>query len=236
MKLRFGRILVLLAGLSAAMFASSVQGQVDTNSYFFIAHAAPGRMHVSGGNPAFPIDIKLNGTCIVKGESFGDILGPFTAPAGTFSFEVSVANSVNPCSNPTIFTGSNPFSAGVTYLGVLTLDSSNNLEGQIFTADLSSVRVGTSRLLVANATQEDLTASLTQGKLTQTATVKKATLANFNPGAAFSTASITSGGTTETGPVFVSLLSRNVYFFVIAGSTSNSSIQLLGPKAIWDVF
>lgn len=236
MKLRFGRTLVLFAGLSVAMFASSVQGQVDTNSYFFIAHAAPGRMHVSGGNPAFPIDIKLNGTCIVKGESFGDILGPFTAAAGTFSFEISVANSLDPCSNPTIFSARNPSSAAVTYLGVLTLNSSNQLEGQVFSLDLAPVPADRSRLLVANATQEDLTAVLTQGTTTQMATIAKGSLANFDPGAGLGTATITSGSTTETGPVNVSLQPRNANIVVLAGSTSNHSIQLLGPKVIPGVF
>lgn len=236
MKLRFGRILVLLAGLSAAMFVNSAQGQVDTNTYLFVAHAASGRTHIPGGNPAFPIDIKLNGVCISKGQTYGEIRGPFTAPAGTLSFEVSVANSVDPCSNPTIFSGSNPFSAGTTYLGILTLDSSDNLMGQIYPADLASIPATKSRLIVANASQQDLSAVLTIGTFSQTASIPKSSVMNFLPAAGLYTATITSGGKTQTGPIDVTLQQRNASFYVLTGSTSNGTVQIIGPKVIWGVF
>jgi Domain of unknown function (DUF4397) len=236
MKFRFGRILVLLAGLSAVMFVSTAQSHADTNSYLFIAHAAPGRAFNSTGNPALPIDVSLNGTCILKGFSFGDIVGPVTAPAGSWSFTVSVANAVSPCSNPTIFSGTFSFTAGVTYVGVLSLNGSNQLQGQLFQANLSSIPSDRARLLVVNATLESQNAVLTKGTQTQTATVAANSLATFLPATGMYTGTITSGGVTETGPVDISLQQRNAYIYVIAGSTSNTSVQLLGPKIIYDVF
>ena len=237
MKLRFGRTLILLVGLSAAMFAFSAQGQivVDPNAYLYIAHAASGRQFASGGNPALPLDIKVNGVCISKGQSFGDIRGPYAAPGASWTFDVSLADSLNPCGNPTLASVTKTFSAGTTYVGVLTLNGSNQLEGLFYTADLSSVQTGRSRLLVANATQSSLTAVLKQGTTTLSSTVAAGALGSFLPPTGMWMASVESGTTTVAGPIDVTLLPKNVNIFVFAGSTS-STVQLLGPKVIYSVF
>ncbi|MBV8438011.1 MAG: DUF4397 domain-containing protein [Silvibacterium sp.] len=238
MKLRFGRTLLLLIGLGAVMVTSSAQGQVavDPNAYLYIAHAAAGRQFVSGGNPALPVDIKVNGVCVSKGQSFGEIRGPYAAPAGSWAFDLSLADSLNPCGNPTIASVTKTFSAGTTYVGVLNFIGSNQLDSVFFTADLSSVMTGRSRLLVINATHDTLTAVLKNATLTQTATLTPNALGNFLPSAGMYSASVESGATTVAGPINVTLLPRNVQIFVFAGSTSNNSVQLLGPKVIWDVF
>ena len=234
MKLNLGRTLMLLLGLSAAIFGSSAQAQVDPNSYFYLAHAASGRQY-DGGNPVFPLDISLNGVCISKGQSFGEIRGPFSAPAASFTFVFSAANSLDPCSNPALYSFTRSTSAGTTYVAALTLNGSNALTSLVSTANLSTVGAKKSRLVVVNATQNSLTATL-KGSTTQTAPIAASSFSTFLPPAGMYAASISSGATTETGPVNVNLLQNNVYIFVVAGSTSNSSIQLFGPKPIWDAF
>ena len=53
---------------------------------------------------------------------------------------------------------------------------------------------------------------------------------------AFSSIYSTGTNTLQAGPVSIQTLKRNVYVYVLAGSTANGSVQLLGPKIVWGVF
>lgn len=214
----------------------------DTNAYLYLVHAASGRDLSASTNPEFPIDISANGTCIAKGLSFGDVRGPFAAPAGAVAFNISKANSVNPCSEPAIFIAETPLAASATYVGVVSLDASNNVSGQIFEADLSPLAIGQTRALVINATQDSLSATVTPDPRTDGSggqfNVAPGTLGEAVPPGGVQYTSIYSGGTNtlEAGPIMIETLARNVYIYVFAGSSSNGSVQLIGPKVIRGVF
>lgn len=214
----------------------------DTNAYLYLVHTISGRDVSSNTNPEFPIDISANGTCIAMGLSFGDIRGPFTAPAGTVAFQISMANSENPCSEPAVFTASSPMAAAGTYVGVVSLDASNNVRGQLFQADLSPLAVEQTRALVINATQNSLSATVTPDPRTDGSggqfNVAPGTLGEAQPRAGVQYTSVYSGGTNtlEYGPMMIETLPRNVYIYVFAGSASNGSVQLIGPKVIRGVF
>jgi len=93
MKLNLGRTFMLTLAVGGAMLTGPAQAQAQT--YLYIAHAASGRNVSATANPAMPVDVSVNSNCIEKGLSFGDINGPFTGPAGTFTFKVTMANTVN---------------------------------------------------------------------------------------------------------------------------------------------
>lgn len=240
MKLRLTPIIMSIFALGSAGFASSAQAQ-DSNSYLYIAHAASGRNVSSTANPAFPVDIKMNDTCIVTGESFGDIRGPFSGTAGTFNFVISTANSATPCSNPAIFTAAVSVTAGNTYLGVITLNTANNIVGVTYPINLSAIPAGQARVLVANAALQNLTATLAEdpsGAPEGSLSVPAGHALEGAPPVGLLTTSIWLEGTTtlETGPARVQVEARNMYLYVLAGSATNNSVQLIGPKVIRDVF
>ena len=132
----------------------------DSNTYLYLAHAAPGRNISSSTNPEFPIDVSENGTCIAQGLSFGEIRGPFTVPAGTISFRISKANADTPCAEPAVFTANPRTTAGAAYVGAISLNTSNNITGRLYKADLSPVAVGWARALIVNATNQNLSATV----------------------------------------------------------------------------
>jgi hypothetical protein len=226
----------MLAGLTHSALAQ------DSNTYLYIAHAAPGRNVSSTTNPEFPVDISANGTCIAEGLSFGEIRGPFAIPADTIAFQISQANVVAPCSGPAIFTASAPLAAAVTYVGVVSLDASNDVIGQLYPADLSPTAVGQTKALVINATLQSLSATVTPEPKTDGSggqfNVAPGSLGVAVPRTGVNYTSIYLGGTNtlEAGPISIETLARNVYIYVFAGSATNGSVQLVGPKAIRGVF
>lgn len=237
MRMILSRMSALVILSCSTIFLGSAGAQ-DTNTYLYIAHAAPGRNISATANPAYPIDISANGVCIVKGEAFGQIVGPFTGPAAAYTFAVSVANTGTPCSNPPVFTAPNvSLAAGTTYFGVVTLDASNNVTGQIYPADFSSIPAGQSRVVIANATGQNLTATL-RHKADMNVDIAAGSIDEATATSGRYSGSIFLQGTDtrEAGPVSIDAMSRDLYFYVLAGDASNNSVQIIGPKVIKDVF
>lgn len=235
------RFLAPVLCLCSAMLASSAFAQ-SNDTYLYIVHAAPGRAVSSSTNPELPVDVQVNGQfCIVKGEAFGEIKGPFSAPAGTFSFKVSPANTGFPCTNAPIYQVTTNLTAGQTYFGALQVNGAHQIVGTILTADLSPVPEGQSRVVVANLSNTSLTASLTAASNNETNSL------DFVAPGAFQTAMAPSGQYTGSiyvagtpnkiiGPVSANLMPRDYYVYFLTGSTTNGSVQIVGPKAIRDVF
>jgi hypothetical protein len=239
MKSPLGRSITFIVALGSFMFACSAVAQ--SNTYLYIAHAAPGRTLSSTTSPDLPVDISIDGKCIVQGETFGEIRGPFSGTGGTFDFKVSTANTAAPCSNPAIFTATGTFAADTSYLGILTFDASNSIIGQIYPINLAPVAAGQGHLLIANATQQNLSAEIYLSPSGATASGLVVPASTIAPGVApagLYTAKVFLQGpnTWETGPVNVQIESRNLYLYVLAGSATNNSVQVVGPKVIRDVY
>jgi len=237
MRMTFARMFPLVV-LTCSVFFLGSAGAQDTNTYLYIAQAASGRNISPTGNPAYPIDVSANGVCIVKGEAFGQIVGPFTGPATSYTFNVSVANTQTPCSNAPVFTASHiSLAAGTTYFGIVALDAGNNVTGQIYAADFSSIPAGQSRIVIANAAEQNLTATLSHHQSLSVdiaaGSIQEATI----PSGRYSGSVFLQGTETlEAGPESIDAMSRDLYFYVLGGSASNSSVQIIGPKVIKDVF
>lgn len=217
----------LFAVLGSAILVASAEGQ---NAYLYLAHAAPGRNISSTTNPVYPVDFSVDGLCLAKGVAFGEIAGPLTGAAGTYTLTITAANSAFPCIGAPLFTASVPLAAGTTYIGVLTLDASNKPVGQLYTANLTPIASGLGRLEVINATVDALGATLSgAGPFS----VSPGTLRDFTPGAGLYTSTILDvGNNVLVGPVNVQIEQRDSYIYVWAGSTANNSVQVVGPKVI----
>jgi len=232
---------VVAIALGSGLFTASGLGQ-DNNTYLYLVHAASGRNSSPTAHPEIPVDISINGSCVVKGISFGEIRGPYSAPAGAFTFQVSTANSIAPCANAAIFSANSPMSAATTYLGVISLDASNALSGQLYPLDLSSIAAGTAKAFVVNATTQNLSATVTSMPTTDGSggqfSVPAETLKIASPplGVNYTSIYIDQTNTLEAGPVQIETLGRNAYIYVFAGSASNGTVQLVGPKVIHGVY
>ena len=215
----------------------------DSNAYLYIAHAAIGRNISSTTNPAYPVDISIGGHCIVQGLSLGEIRGPFTEPAASYAIKVSIADSLNPCGNPALFSPEITLAAGTTSMGIVTLNNTDSVSGKIFTVDLAPVAVRQARVILANTTSDNLAVHFVDTDKVSLAAEMSQNIAagavvTLALGADEYRATITAEGSTmvETGPMEFQVGSRNVYVIVLAGSIANQSIQFIGPQVIRDSF
>ena len=240
---------VLLVVLGSALITSSALAQ-DPNAYLYIAHAASGRAVSSTTNPALPIDVNVNGVCIAKGISYGEIQGPFSGPAGTYSFWFTNANSAFPCTGSIVFAAQMGLSAGTTYYGALYVNASHGVFGAIFGADLSPVSPGQARVVVINTTQDTLSATMgsmgmgddmrhhnamrnAPSMTNSSLQIPAGTLQEASIPAGIYQGSVTNtSGTVLTGPLTEEFTQRNVYLLVLGGSTANQSVQVIGPKVV----
>jgi len=232
---------LLATALGSGLIAATSHAQ-DTNAYLYLVHAASGRNFSQTANPELPVDISINGTCVIKGITFGEIRGPYTAPAGTSNFIVSKANSLTPCSNPAIFAAPGGMSAGNAYLGAIMLNGSNALTGNIYPLDVSSLPPGVARAIVLNTTTQNLSATVTGMPTTDGSggqfSVPAGTLRETAPpvGVYYTSVYLDQTDMLQAGPVQIESLARNAYIYVFAGSAANGTVQLIGPKVIHGVF
>jgi hypothetical protein len=239
--MKFSRVLPPVVCLCMALFAGAANAQ-SNDTFLYFVHGASGRSVSSSANPAYPVDVLVNGQfCIVQGAAFGDIKGPFTAAAGNFSFKVSVASTSSPCGNPAIYEVSTALTAGQTYFGVFNVTPNGKFYTSLVTADYSTIAAGQSRVVIANYTDKTLSASLTAESNNETNSL------NYIAPGTFQTAVAPSGkysggiyvaGTQNLvlGPLSANLQSRDYSIYFLSGSVANSSVQLIGPKTIKNVF
>jgi hypothetical protein len=239
--MKFGRLIAPTVCLCSALFAASANAQTN-DTYLYIVDGVSGANVAAGANPAYPIDILINGQfCIVQGASFGEVKGPFTAPAGSFSFKVSVANTGYPCSNPSLYEVTTNLAAGQTNFGVITTAAYGHLYAELIPADFSAIPAGQSRVVIANYTDKSLTASLTATSNNQTNSLSYIAPGSYQTAAApsggYTGAIYVAGTQTEVlGPISANLESRNFSLYVLTGFVANNSVQLIGPKTIKNVF
>jgi len=155
--------------------------------------------------------------------------------------KVSVADAANPCSAASVFSAAVGLAAGSTSMGLISVNSAHQISGKIFSVDLSAVPVGQGRIIVANTTPENLNGSITAGDGIPApggagfaaGTVRVVSVARGE----YSAAIYPQGSSAvATGPLEFEVVSRNVYLFVLAGSTANGSVQFIGPHVIRNVF
>ena len=240
MKFRLKTSIPILVALTCAGLSHPANA-VDSNAYVYIAHAAAGRNISSTTNPEYPVDIAMGGHCVAQGLSFGEIRGPFTQPAGNYTVRMSVANAVNPCGGAAVFSATVALAAGSTSMGMIEVNSAHQVMGQLLAVDLSAVPVGRGRLIVANVSPNNLTGVLTVGDSNSSPISQNfaaGTVTEVLPGGGEYSATVYPEGssTAASGPIELNLVSRNVYLVVLAGSTSNGSVQIIGPQVIRGVF
>ena len=174
MKLR-PRVVLQLATLC---FVLGVYGMAADNAYLYIVHGVPGRDIADNLNPGFPVDVLINGDCMVRGLTFSNIVGPYSFAAGTYEIQVSESNSLAPCTNAPVITSQATLNAGASVSAVAAI-SGGQATVLTFPDDLAPVAPGKARFVFAQAADAPaLQATLTQLDVTN----PKTFMITANPG------------------------------------------------------
>ena len=96
-------------GMSAAIVAASFSASTVVAATVYVGHGIPGEdaesaLGLSPGtlDPSLPVDVVVNGNCLLTGFTLGEFAGPLTLDAGTYTVSVHPADSVTPCSTPAV--------------------------------------------------------------------------------------------------------------------------------------
>ncbi len=232
------RIVLHLAALFVVLAAYSFAAD---DAYLYIIHAIPGRNVASNLNPGLPIDILVNGkSCLVRGLTFGNTSGPLTLAPAQYQVQISLANTLAPCTNPAVIDSSVTLSSGQNTSAVATL-----LAGQAtllqFPVNLAPIAVGSARFVLVNSADAPaLTATLTQ----QDVPKPKIFSLKANPGAQAGTTIPTgvylvqvsaTGTSTILTSQKITLADQSATFSYASGSATNNTVDLVN-RVIRDVF
>lgn len=100
--------LLPIAALALA-FSALASAQVSLR----VVHGIPGRDIAPTVDPDLPVDILVNdAVCLASGFPFGESIGPFSLPGGTYNVKVSLANTLEPCSGDAVIDADVPLNDG----------------------------------------------------------------------------------------------------------------------------
>lgn len=80
------------------------------NATVYVVHGIDGRD--LGAAKDLPVDVAVNGACLLKGFTFKGIAGPLALPPGDYAIAISLANPAAPCGNAAVISATVPFGAG----------------------------------------------------------------------------------------------------------------------------
>lgn len=237
MKLRT-RVTLQLAALFLALGASAF---ADSAAYLYIVHGIPGRDIADNLNPGLPVDILVNGkSCLIHGLTFGNTSGPFTLAAGTYDVQISMANTLAPCTNAVVIDSQVTLTAGENASAVAAISGTQPALLQ-FTDKLGPVVPGNARFVLNNSADAPaLQATLTQVDVknpqTFTGSADPDTQTAIPVPAGSYLVQITAvGSTTVLTSEQISLPDQSVTYSYACGEAVNNSVGLVN-RTIRDVF
>jgi Domain of unknown function (DUF4397) len=217
---------LLCPALNTAMFAAD-------NAYLYLLQGIPGRDFSAATDPVFPVDIQINGDnvdiCYEHGLTYGDIAGPLTLAPGSYELEISVADSLAPCSNTPFLEKTIALGAGKNVSAVVALNQAKAPTLLTFTNNFAAVTAGDVRVLLAQAVDAPTLTVVLQNKTTLTTTthaVKSGALLDVTLPAAEYSVTVNQGTTTLVSSSLFSLDSQSVLLLYAVGGASNSTVTL----------
>jgi Domain of unknown function (DUF4397) len=217
---------LLCPAMSTAMFAAD-------NAYLYLLQGIPGRDFSAATDPVFPVDIQINGDnvdiCYERGLTYGDIAGPLTLAPGSYELEISVADSLAPCSNTPFLEKTIALGAGKNVSAVVALNQAKAPTLLTFTNNFAAVAAGNVRVLLAQAVDAPTLTVLLQNKTTlktNTYTVESGALRDVTLPAAEYSVTVLQGTTTLVSSALFSLDSQSVLLLYAVGGASNGTVTL----------
>ncbi|MGC1490404.1 MAG: DUF4397 domain-containing protein, partial [Candidatus Acidiferrum sp.] len=213
----------------------------ESNAYLYVVHGIPGRDIADNLNPGLPIDILINGkSCLVRGLTFGNTSGPFTLAAGTYDVQISMSNTLAPCTNAVVIDSQVTLTPGENLSAVAAINATQPALLQFIDA-LSPVVPGNARFVLANSADAPaLQATLTQvgvkAPQTFTGSADPDTQTAIPVQAGTYLVQITAvGSTTVLTSQQISLADQSVTYSYACGEALNNTVGLVN-RAIRDVF
>jgi len=204
-------------------------------------HGIPGRDLADNFNPGLPVDVLINGkSCLIHGLTFGNTSGPFTLAAGTYDVQISLANTLAPCTNAVMIDSQVILTAGESVSAVAAISGTEPVL-QVFTDDLLPVAPGNGRFVLINSADAPaLQATLTQVgvKNPKTFTVSAspdAQAAIGVPAGNYLVQITAAGSTTVLTSEQINLADQSVTLSYASGEALNNSVGLVN-RVIRDVF
>jgi len=235
MKLRSRLVLQLALWLALGAFSFGAD-----SAYLYVVHGIPGRDIAATANPGLPIDILIDGNCMVRGFTFTSTAGPYTLAPGSYNVQVSWANTLAPCTNLTEFATEATLGAGASATIVAAL-----VDGQPellqFANNLTPVPAGSARFVfVQSAEAPALQATLTQVnvKSPQTFTVTAqpdAQAAIYVPAGEYLVQVTANDSTTVLASEEIGLPDQSASFVYATGEAANGFVALIN-RTVRDVF
>lgn len=237
MKLRTGvalQIATLFLALGVSAFA-------DSAAYLYIVHGIPGRDISDNLNPGLPVDVLINGkSCLARGLTFGNTSGPLTFFAGTYDVQISLANTLEPCTNAAVIDSQLTLASGENVSAVIALSGGQPALLQ-FVDKLTPVAPGNARFVFVNAADAPpLQATLTQlfvknpKTFTVTANPDAQQVVSV-PAGTYLVRVAGAGSTTVLASEQIGLADQSATFAYAGGEAANNSVGLLN-RSIRDVF
>ena len=101
-----------------------------------------------GVDPALPVDVSVNGTCLLTAFEFGGIAGPVEVDAGGYDVEIRLADSENPCQGALALSQSVTLALGENASAVAHYTTEGSISLSKFTNDVRSTADGQTRVIV----------------------------------------------------------------------------------------
>jgi hypothetical protein len=112
----------------------------------FVIHGIPGiDLNL---DPELPVDIAVDGGCLLQNFKFAEIAGPLSLPAGTYNIQIKLADAANPCGGTTVIEADVPFEANEKCTVIAHLTEDGGITASKFTHDLSGIKRNKARILM----------------------------------------------------------------------------------------
>jgi uncharacterized protein DUF4397 len=218
--------------LATLCFVLAAYGFAADNAYLYIVHGIPGLDIASNVSPAFPVDVLISGVCVPRNLAFDIVSGPYSFSPGTYAVQVSDANTLAPCTNPTIIDSQVTLSAGKSVSAVLTIGGGQPTLLQ-FSDDLPAVTAGYARFTFVQAAEAGtLEATLTQPNVSNPKSYTVTAAAGSQQGikvpeGTYLVQVFVSGGSTVLASETILLAKQSAGFAYAVGEAANSSLELI---------
>jgi hypothetical protein len=231
----FKKLTILAVLLSLFVLPTSVAADSHNPAQVYVIHGVPGKDVSPDLDPALPVDVSVDGACVLEGFEFEDVAGPLPLPAGSYEIAISLADEDDPCSGPVaIGPATVPFEAGENATVIAHLTEDGTPTASKFVNDLSEIRRKKARVAVRHTAA----APTVDIKLRRIYHPRKQLLIKdlSNPNEAQAEiragkwmASIRPAGSRKPvfGPIEVEFDRQTAYFIYAVGSLKNETFTLI---------
>lgn len=226
---------IVILGALLVSTAVPAAAQTATAAGVFIVHGIPAA-DVPGAPTGLPVDVSVNGSCLLPNFTFGQIVGALQLAPGTYSIAVHFPATGRCTSAPVIGPAPIPFYAGENSTVIAHLSGSGGLTASKFVNNLSTTPANRARVSIfhtANAPAVDFyltnqfgSATATRGLATSVVNGESATVPVAGAGQQFAITAA-GGAAAAFGPQVLGLQANKAYLLYVVGSLANNSLTVI---------